>query len=77
MPPNSRIGLDPFLIESTEFESLSSKLQSKGHNLVAIGQNLVDLTWKNRPEIKLADLEVLEYRFSGMLNIKFKIHYVN
>lgn len=66
LPPNSRIGLDPFLIPGTEFERLGSRLQFKGHTLVAIQQNLVDLVWQNRPEPRLAELEMLEFRFSGL-----------
>lgn len=65
LPPNSRIGIDPFLIEATRFERLSATLQQHGHTLVAIQQNLVDLVWTHRPEQRLPELEVLEKRFSG------------
>lgn len=65
LPPNSRIGIDPFLIQASEFHRIHDKLQEKGHKLLAIPQNLVDLVWKNRPQPKLKPLEPLELRFSG------------
>lgn len=68
LPPNSRIGIDPFLIKASEFHELNEKLQVGGHKLVSIQQNLVDLIWKNRPEPKLKELEIIEPRYSGSWN---------
>lgn len=53
-------------MQASNFEQLSNKLQEKGHKLVAIQQNLVDIVWKNRPKLRLRPLEPLEQRFSGM-----------
>lgn len=65
LPANSRIGIDPFLIESAAFNRISTFLATKGHKFVSIQPNLVDLVWKNRPILKTKTLDVLEYRFSG------------
>lgn len=65
LPPNSRIGIDPFLLQATEFKRLSDYLGTKGHKLEHISQNLVDLVWVNRPAMKTKPLEALERRFSG------------
>lgn len=64
MPPNSRVGMDPFLMLASEFQRITEYLESKGHKLVSVQQNLVDLVWK-RPVLKTKPLEKLEYRFSG------------
>lgn len=65
LPPNSRIGIDPFLISAQEFQKLSAELHASGHTAVAIPINIVDAAWKNRPALKLNALEPLEFRFSG------------
>lgn len=65
LPANSRVGIDPFLVQATEFKRLYDYLSTKGHKLVSVQQNLVDLVWKNRPVMKTKPLEILEYRFSG------------
>lgn len=67
LPPNSRVGIDPFLIKAKDFQQLSAYLDSHGHNLIAVQKNLVDVVWKDRPELKLKDLEPIEYLFSGNL----------
>lgn len=72
LPPNSRVGIDPYLITAKEFHRLNEYLEShkNAHKLVAV-QNLVDVVWKNRPELKLKDLEPLDSTFSG---ISFRFH---
>lgn len=67
LPPNSRVGIDPFLIKAKDFQQLSAYLDSHGHKLIAVQNNLVDVVWKDRPELKLKDLEPIEYLFSGNL----------
>lgn len=70
LPPNSLIGIDPFLVKASGFLALSERLQASGHKrLVPIQSNLVDLVWKTRPELKLKDLEIVERRFSGKISI--------
>lgn len=65
LPPNSRVGIDPFLVEAAEFHRMSEYLGTKGHKMVSVQQNLVDLVWKIRPVLRTKPLEKLEYRFSG------------
>lgn len=65
LPANSRVGIDPFLIEAAEFHRMSEYLSARGHKMVSIQQNLVDLVWKNRPVLTKKPLEKLDYRFSG------------
>lgn len=66
LPKNSRIGIDPFLITGKEFSKLETYLKSKGHQLEALPKNLVDEVWKNRPELKLKELEPIGSQFSGI-----------
>ncbi|XP_055315123.1 xaa-Pro aminopeptidase 1-like [Sitodiplosis mosellana] len=65
LPQNSRVGIDPFLMKAKEFQQLSAYLESHGHNLIALPTNLVDVVWKNRPELKLKELEPIGDQFSG------------
>lgn len=65
LPPNSRVGVDPFLLSSSGFSTLSSQLQSNGHTLVAIYDNLVDIIWTDRPEFDFADPFPLGIEFTG------------
>lgn len=67
LPPNSRIGVDPFLMPAPEFQSLSTELHSSGHTIVPIPTNIVDLVWKHRPTLKVNAIEPHEFRFTGML----------
>lgn len=67
LPPSSWVGVDPFLIKAKEFQQLSAYLESHGHQLTAVQNNLVDVVWKDRPELKLKDLEPIELLFSGNL----------
>lgn len=65
LPANSRVGIDPFLITSKRFQKLDEYLKANGHKLESVQQNLVDAVWKNRPELKLKELEPIEHTFSG------------
>lgn len=65
LPANSRVGIDPFLVEASEFRRIAERLGTKGHKIISVQQNLVDLVWENRPVLKTKPLEKLEYRFSG------------
>jgi len=46
---NSRVGVDPKLISNTQAKTLEENLKKKGHSLVAVNENLVDLVWKDKP----------------------------
>lgn len=65
LPPNSRIGYDPFLMSSTTFAEFSTELERNGHTLVKINNNLVDEIWENRPELNLDNPFPLGIQFSG------------
>lgn len=65
LPPNSRVGIDPFLISASEFRRMFDYLNEKGHKLVSVQQNLVDLVWTDRPALNLKPLEALAYGYSG------------
>lgn len=67
LPANSRIGIDPYLIEASRFQKLNEKLSLNGNKLISISQNLVDLVWKNRPNQILGELQTIEKKFSGNL----------
>lgn len=71
LPSNSRVGIDPFLIRAKEFHQLDAYLETYGHKLIAVQQNLVDVVWKNRTELKLKDLEPIEHTFSGNFLVFF------
>lgn len=66
LPERSRVGIDPYLIQTKMFHELEEFLDSNGHKLVSLQPNLVDEVWKNRPELKLRDLEPIDPTFSGM-----------
>lgn len=63
---NSRVGIDPYLIQAKAYHEFGEFLESNGHQLVTVQTNLVDVVWKNRPELKLKELEPIEPTFSGM-----------
>lgn len=65
LPKSSNVGIDPYLIKSREFQDLNEFLEANGHKLVGV-TNLVDVVWKNRPELKLNELEPIEQPLSGM-----------
>lgn len=66
LPPRSRVGIDPYLMDWSEFSSLSRSLESSGHTLVAIDKNIVDLAWTTRPELVLPEIVPLDFKFSGI-----------
>ncbi|XP_053699120.1 xaa-Pro aminopeptidase ApepP-like [Sabethes cyaneus] len=65
LPSGSQVGVDPFLITSTEFDRLSRVLSSGGFRLVTLERNLVDSVWNNRPEQTSEPLIPLDIKFSG------------
>lgn len=65
LPANSRVGIDPFLIEASRFQKLNEKLSVNGNKLISITTNLVDLVWTNRPKQVLGELQTIGKKFSG------------
>lgn len=66
LPKNSRIGIDPFLINGKKYLDLEAYLKGHDYELVSV-KNLVDEVWTDRPELKLKELEPIEKAFSGMI----------
>ena len=65
LPNESNVGVDPSLITVSAADLLRNALESKGHSLSLIKQNLVDLIWKDRPSIPKNPVFVLDVNFSG------------
>jgi Xaa-Pro aminopeptidase len=62
---NSRVGIDPRLISKGEAKSIQTSLESKGHQLVPIMTNLVDLIWKDRPSSPSNKVFIHPLHYSG------------
>uniref|UniRef100_UPI00358E7D6B xaa-Pro aminopeptidase 1 n=1 Tax=Myxine glutinosa TaxID=7769 RepID=UPI00358E7D6B len=65
LPPNSRIGADPFLSPADSWKMLSKALTACGHLLVATKGNLVDTVWPDRPPRPCKPLLTLGLEFAG------------
>lgn len=53
-------------MSSSEYERLSKVLRSSGHELVSVKQNLVDMVWKNQPEMLTNDIVPHIIKYSGI-----------
>lgn len=65
LPPNSRVGVDPFLLPFNSWKPLSAALEESGHVLVPVPENLVDQVWDDRPPPPQHAINPLEDRFTG------------
>ncbi len=66
MPPNARVGVDPSLATAAEAFQLSMHLQSAGHALVPVADNLVDAVWASeRPSRPANPICVLPTSYAG------------
>lgn len=65
LPPDSRVGIDPYLIDAERFRSLGDSLRRKNCVLVAVTPNLVDEVWTDKPQLRLPAIEPLDVAFSG------------
>lgn len=65
LPKNSVVGIDPYLITEKEYSELETYLKERGHVVIDNCKNFVDEVWKDRPELKLKDLEPIGSQFSG------------
>ncbi|MGU3575722.1 aminopeptidase P family protein [Brucellaceae bacterium C25G] len=59
------IGFDPWLHTINEAAALRASLEANGGRLVALGQNLVDEIWQDRPSAPLAPVTIQPARYSG------------
>ncbi|KAJ6605041.1 Xaa-Pro aminopeptidase ApepP [Pseudolycoriella hygida] len=65
LEPNSVVGIDPKLIDSSSYQSLSTYLSNAGHTLKSIEKNLVDEVWDDKEPPHYAEIVVLPYKYSG------------
>ncbi|CAG2171919.1 unnamed protein product, partial [Oppiella nova] len=65
LPSGSRVGVDPFVISYETWKPLAAQLESAGHTLVPINDNLVDEVWDNRPSPPNKTVDPLPLVFAG------------
>ena len=65
LPPNSRVGVDPFLMPFSSWKPLAAALEESGHVLIPVPENLVDLVWDDRPAPPQNQINPLSDRFTG------------
>lgn len=63
---DARIGIDARMITHENATLLNSKLQAKGSKLIYPPQNLVDLTWRDKPSRSREPIFVQPHDFTGM-----------
>lgn len=66
LPQNAKVGVDPLLLTSNDFVSLSTNLERSGIELVAMEKNLVDEIWNTQPEIEFKMIKPQELEYSGL-----------
>lgn len=66
LPPQSRVGFDPLLMTYSSWQTLSTQLALVKHTLVPVMRNLVDLIWKNRPDIPRNPIYPLSTQYTGL-----------
>lgn len=59
------VGFDPWLHDKASLKRAETKLSSKGIIFKAIGSNLIDEIWKDRPAPSRAKVKVQDVRFAG------------
>ena len=64
-PQGARIGYDPWLHTSDWVKKAREALASRGAELVPVGQNPIDIIWKDRPEASNAHLVVQPDQLAG------------
>lgn len=76
LPKGSAVGVDPKLLPYNKYNPLQNQLESAGHKLVPISQNLVELVWTDRPPRPSNPVNPLPLKFSGQ-SVKEKLALVN
>ncbi|XP_076464238.1 xaa-Pro aminopeptidase 1-like isoform X2 [Babylonia areolata] len=59
------VGCDPTLVSRAVWKPLEKSLQSSGHSLQPVTENLVDLVWEDRPPPPSSTLMVLSKHYTG------------
>ncbi|XP_069835906.1 xaa-Pro aminopeptidase 1 isoform X2 [Dendropsophus ebraccatus] len=65
LPEGSRVGVDPFIIQTDQWKSMSLALKNAGHLLVPVQENLIDAIWTDRPERPCQSLITLGLNYTG------------
>ncbi|GFW42692.1 xaa-Pro aminopeptidase 1 [Trichonephila clavipes] len=65
LPMGSHVGVDPFLMSFDSWNTLFKELKIKGHSLVPVEKNLVDVIWENKPVRPLNKVDYLQVRYTG------------
>lgn len=65
LPVGSRVGVDPRIITYEDWVPLRNQLESAGHKLVPIPQNLIDTIWKEKPKTPCNPVKPLPLQYSG------------
>lgn len=66
LPENSKVGVDPWIIAADQWKSIAKALNSAGHSLVAVQENLIDAIWEDRPARPSTQLSVLGLGYTGL-----------
>ncbi|XP_059160080.1 xaa-Pro aminopeptidase 1-like [Physella acuta] len=65
LPVGGRVGCDPRLMSIDKWKPLHKELQSFGHELVSVDENLVNLIWSDRPDEPHSELIILTEAETG------------
>lgn len=65
MPSGSKVGVDPNLLTYSKWMPLKSQLETAGHKLVAVDQNLIDIVWDGKPAVPCNPVRPLGLEFTG------------
>ncbi|XP_053307004.1 xaa-Pro aminopeptidase 1 isoform X2 [Spea bombifrons] len=66
LPEGSRVGVDPFIIQTDQWKTMSLALKNAGHSLVPVQENLIDAIWTDRPPRPCQSLITLGLKYTGV-----------
>lgn len=76
LPKGSAVGVDPKLFPYKSYNPLQNQLESAGHKLVPVSQNLVELIWIDKPLRPANPVNPLHLKYSGK-SVKEKLALIN
>ncbi|KAI4874035.1 hypothetical protein NFI96_019580 [Prochilodus magdalenae] len=65
LPDNSKVGVDPWIIAADQWKTMAKALNSAGHSLVAVQENLIDAIWEDRLARPSTQLIALGLKYTG------------